>query len=470
MQLPVAMRSVPQRFTVVGGGLGGIVAAHLLAQRGHAVTLVERAPFLGGVLHGTRWKDRPLDFGCHLFSNDTDETTELFLHLMDGEAEPVALRTASVTNGVVTRGIELPDLRAFGADTSRNILFEVAEAAANATNQPAPTSLRALTNARYGDTASTLLADCLRKMFVAEPDELAPLAAHAAPVGRIVCAPDPVAEVLKQSPALDDRLAVASQDDPMRFLRQRVRNYPARAFYPRHGGTRGFVDRAERHLRDAGVRVLTATAIESLTEGANATTVKLADGEDLRCDGVVWTAGLPALDAVLGTGVGVAEHVHRVPMVLYYFEVERDRVAPLCYVHDFDPNDLVFRASAAANYGGPVVNGRAIVCAEVTTALNSDIFESPDRSIERVWSDLARRGFVTGDAALDVHITKTPVSYQLPRRGYGAAAAELRARIATNSRLRAADDFLFSKVKVAQNVAQLVDQILEPTDQNRRAA
>ena len=34
---------------VIGGGVGGLGAAHYLAERGHQVALYERAPFLGGL-------------------------------------------------------------------------------------------------------------------------------------------------------------------------------------------------------------------------------------------------------------------------------------------------------------------------------------------------------------------------------------------------------------------------------------
>ncbi len=36
------------RVGVVGGGLGGLAAACVLAARGHAVTLFEKSPWLGG--------------------------------------------------------------------------------------------------------------------------------------------------------------------------------------------------------------------------------------------------------------------------------------------------------------------------------------------------------------------------------------------------------------------------------------
>ncbi len=48
---------------IVGGGYRGIVTAHLLAKAGNKVTLIERAGFLGGIMHSPQWEDIYVDYG-----------------------------------------------------------------------------------------------------------------------------------------------------------------------------------------------------------------------------------------------------------------------------------------------------------------------------------------------------------------------------------------------------------------------
>lgn len=51
LQLAKETAAHPRRFAVVGGGPAGLSAAYQLALRGHAVTIFEAGPALGGVLH-----------------------------------------------------------------------------------------------------------------------------------------------------------------------------------------------------------------------------------------------------------------------------------------------------------------------------------------------------------------------------------------------------------------------------------
>ncbi|HSN81229.1 MAG TPA: FAD-dependent oxidoreductase [Polyangiales bacterium] len=68
---PTRVERQPTRVAVIGGGLGGIGAASVLAERGIAVTLFERNPYLGGKIGA--WKaaigdtEQTLEHGFHAF-------------------------------------------------------------------------------------------------------------------------------------------------------------------------------------------------------------------------------------------------------------------------------------------------------------------------------------------------------------------------------------------------------------------
>lgn len=445
-----------QRFIVVGGSMSGIVSAYLLARDGHEVTLVEGKRGLGGVSSGLEWQGFSLDFGCHLFGNESDESTEVLLDLMGGEVIPVDVRFASVLNGKRTEGFELPGLDSFGEDVSARILLELMQA--NLASWPAPRSLRELLEQRYGKTASNLLDRALGKVFPARAEELAPEAVNATTFGRIKAVSDDVARLLKKLPLLDARLAAGSQDDPMRYYRDHVRLYPHRSFYPARGGMRGFVTSATRKLEQMGVRLCFESEIEALepSSSARATRVRTSKHGELEADSVLWTTGLGRLEPLLGGDNDIASATCNVPMVLYYFAIPKGAETGYTYVNSFDRDDLVFRAAVPGHYGREnCPEGQSYVCCEVPTSLEREEWQAPERFTERVWQEAVRLGVATGEP-LATRVQKTPVSYKAPRRDFADKSELLRARVAREPALIVTDEWAFSTTRTVLQVRQML--------------
>ncbi len=123
-------RPSEEKTLIVGGGFRGIVAGHYLSSAGHQVTLIEGAPFLGGVMHSESWNGFQLDKGCHIFGNDNVEVTDVLFAIMGDAVVPVDGRYASMTDGKLSDGITIPDLTVWGPDVSARILYETVAAAA----------------------------------------------------------------------------------------------------------------------------------------------------------------------------------------------------------------------------------------------------------------------------------------------------------------------------------------------------
>jgi len=98
----------PRRIAVIGGGISGMAAAHLLADR-HSVVLLEADPRLGGhartVLAGKR-KDQPVDTGFIVFNRvNYPHLVRLFEKLGVPTAESTMSFGASIRGGALEYGL-----------------------------------------------------------------------------------------------------------------------------------------------------------------------------------------------------------------------------------------------------------------------------------------------------------------------------------------------------------------------------
>ena len=70
---------------VLGGGPAGLAAAHELATRGVSVTVVERAPWVGGLSLTWEHEGFRFDLGGHRWFTKKDWLDRWFRELMEGE-------------------------------------------------------------------------------------------------------------------------------------------------------------------------------------------------------------------------------------------------------------------------------------------------------------------------------------------------------------------------------------------------
>jgi len=444
-----------ERWMVVGGGFRGIIGAYVLASQGREVVLLDGGKSLGGVLNSANWKGFHLDKGCHLFDNSDDKMTAITMDILGDNVAPVLVRYASITNGIKAEELAIPNLEAYGPAAGRDILHELVEASV-APDRPCA-NLQQRLDARFGATAGRYLAAAARKMYRAEPVSLEAESFRLTPFRRIKFVADPVADVLKGSPVLDERVASSSQSDPMRFYRDRAGMYPHRNFYPKAHGLRGFCEQAQERLNKLGVSVRLGQAMERLRLDSNKAAVVLSNGEEISGDRMLWTSGLEALEKFLGESRAISEYIHHVPMVLHYFVIEKSAEGPYTYVQNFDLQDYVFRASVPGGYvAGACPEGLSYVCCEVPTTMDSPEWQRPDDFAERAWAELQKYGVVRADRPVETLTIKVPTSYWMPRVGYGEASRKMAAPLKDEPRFVRTDDLVFAKNDIIGSLLQII--------------
>ncbi|MDJ0677010.1 MAG: NAD(P)-binding protein [Calothrix sp. MO_167.B42] len=449
-----------ERWLIVGGGFRGIIGAYLLASQGKEVVLIERIPHLGGVLYSANWKGFYLDKGCHLFDNNSDITTSILMDILQGEVEPVSVRYASIINGIKTDGIAIPNLATYGEKSVQNILNELL-AVLDKPNSSC-TNLQEKLDARFGETASNYLASAAYKMYRTAAAELDADAFPLTPFRRIKFLDDSIANVLKESPTLDERIAASSQNDPMKYYRDSAQTYSFRNFYPKEHGLRGFCEKAKQRLEELGVTTIMGYGIEKLNFTSSQATVILSNGEEISGDRILWTAGIEPMGKLLGYSEEISKYIHHVPMVLYYFVIPKDMEGQYTYLHNFQQEDIFFRASVPGSYGIKTCPaGLSYVCCEVPTTLNSPQWHSPEDFVELVWKELQQYEVVREGRPLDTLTVKTPTSYKMPKVGYQDIITKITDSLKTEHRIIGADQWDFSKNDIINSLQNVLKEELQ---------
>ncbi|MEL6317396.1 MAG: NAD(P)-binding protein, partial [Pseudomonadota bacterium] len=339
------MTELETDFLIVGGGFSGLIAAWSARRAGRSVLLVEKSPRLGGVLNSEPWGELAVDYGCHVFDNSDDEVTALLFEMAGADAfAPAPITYASRLGGLQSDGIALLDLSRQAPDLQARVLFETVRAAASdqgpagsaTASGPTDANLAEALRRRFGATAASVLDAAARKIFQCASAELSASALPLTLFQRLRIVPDEMAELLKAAPPLDDRIAVSSAANPLRFY-PRVARYPHRNFYPAAGGMGGFVTRAEAALARAGVGVSTGVAVDRLEAEGAALRADLSDGRVVRAGRMMAASGLPTVEALLGVETpSIGAKTHSAALVLFYFLAPETAFTGLSYVHSFD--------------------------------------------------------------------------------------------------------------------------------------
>lgn len=265
---------------VVGGGITGCITALRLARAGHAVTLIESKPFLGGTLRDFAAGDIAFLRGCQYLEATAPWlapiATLVARHLI---TVPHAMGSYTVQDGVVrtATGVAVP-------------LLGGALPAAATVDTPLDDVTLADRVARYGAWSPTLRALAERSGYPAST--LAADAAIALQMIRVLPADVPVAAVIaakREWAWADARIAARRESrgatDPV-------------AMVPRAGWSPFFGD-LHAELESVGVMVRTGSAAKVSLHGAQLRAV--LDGQPL--DGtVVWAANPVPLAPLFGLG------------------------------------------------------------------------------------------------------------------------------------------------------------------------
>jgi len=439
----------------------GIVAAWLLRRRGHDVTLIERAPHLGGVLYSSEWDGLFIDKGCHLLDLHHAHSKQFYDEILDQNLRSVRCTYSSVSGDGYRSELAVPDFQHLAARTRQDAVSELRSIALE--NPPSGKSLADALSNRYGTIIGSMLVDYSRKMTAQDPGELDSLAlVSIGPLSRIrIGSDDEMLKLKQESPSLDAKLA-ASQA-AIQASKGIKDKGPVRNAYPAKKGMRGFCEAASTYLQEMGVKIRTETNLDALSTNAEAITAHISSNnnqETIAADRCYWSLPLVHLFPLTGIPDPCKNSSKPISMLIYAFRVAPDDVGDMTYIHDYRAETRAFRSSTPGLYGMQRDrSGLTYVLCEVPCRMDEAIWREPEQFTQAIQREAVDIGVISSfEAVHSTHVDRIPVAYTLPLKGAGDTNwKRLSALSDFSDRIVPGDSTAFGRAAITDAVATDLD-------------
>lgn len=346
---------------VAGGGLAGLVAALLVAERGRPapIFVIERAAEFGGLLRSIdKGVYGRFDHGMHTFtSSGIPELDDWIAALLPRQEWIVMEGMKRDLSGVFFEGklqqkCHYPDLRALPQEQQEacaaQFFLNLGTTAANG----APAHLWRYAVERFGEPiAQTVFGPIVHKIYGLPMNEMDPIVAKVFPLDRVALYEEAIFQDLMKSDTLRARLAYPEQRNlDLKYASSRY------SLYPKTFGAHQLPDALVARLQAAGVRLLTGTEIRKLTlaDGRVKSVTLARGGQESTLEQphqLIWTAGLPSLARLLELPSGNEKlESLRQPAVMSLLLDKPLEVGDLYYFWCWDPRFQAYRVTIYHNY------------------------------------------------------------------------------------------------------------------------
>ena len=275
---------IKKKILVVGGGFRGILAANNL-QKKYSVDLIEKSPYLGGVLFSEKWNDFYIDKGVHIFDNTRSEDTKLIQKILKNKFRKIDVKYGSRITNKTSDKVAVPDFTTLDIKTQRKITQEFFECTFKKQNSK---NLYEYLINTYGNTAGSYFVRLAKKYFAIDPKELSPDAHKNNPLSRGRFFDDNVTSFLKNFKMFDHKIALPVNNEPMKWHGD-VSDKSYRYFYPQKNGLRNFCDNSLEFLKNNNVHVKTNIYLQNIKKQNNKLFCIFSDGTEKEYDNLVWT-------------------------------------------------------------------------------------------------------------------------------------------------------------------------------------
>lgn len=415
-----------RRVIIVGSGFRGFCdAINLMDRDDLEVTIIDSAPFFGGVMYSLEIKDFFVDKGVHIFDSIPVSLADVVSEIMQGQVHEIDFVSASAFNGKVTEGFSLPDLDSLDDEAVKEkIRQELLNLAADNPDQSGASTLDELFTHRYGATASEIFGRIFDKVYGLKTTDVEPTAIAQTSMGRLKFLDDPEMLELKKDAWLDNVLAARRKS--MGKVDDLV------SIYPSDGrAMRGWCEKAKLWLEAKGVKVELGVKISKIIETDDYVSVETDHGT-YEAEHIIWSNDTTdALASALGIESNVDGKQHGTPMLFATLLTHEDKIRDFTYLQNFDPDQITYRSAASGRFSHQRRDdGVSFVTCECPAEIGGSRWNDPEGTALGVWEEIKRLGVVEKDAELvDFDMKRIPTTFKLAKLGYNSAFKDLSSEV-----------------------------------------
>jgi protoporphyrinogen oxidase len=400
-----------KKIVVAGGGIAGLTAAHMLAQKGCHVTLLEKEMQVGGLARSFRYGDFVFDIGPHRFYSCSDGVNR-FLEGLAGDCLSRILRYSAVyyCNSYHTWPLRLRSVFQMPLSVSIPAFFDLfTKSRHQGSREP---NFRNFILAKYGNTLYETFFKAYTEKFLGLPPEKVHF--HWAKIG-------------VERATIDEKIKTGSISQLFALMlmpRPRQLNF----LYPA-GGCGQVSERLKKGIIAAGGQVLTGTVVSSIRhDSSRILELRAGDRRFENPDGVIWTAPITGLFDLMGFSQPGLQYL---PLIIYNLEMSEPPLKNYQWCYFGGREQIFSRTTNPAQFDpANVPAGRGALCVEVTAPPGSGYWEDPGKLRDRVVQDLVKSGSIRDAGVVqDVHVERIADTYPVYDVDYLDKLAEVRRRL-----------------------------------------
>lgn len=378
---------------VVGAGVTGLVTAHLLAEAGAKVVVVERDEDIGGLAKSYVYDDFVFDIGPHRFHTANPNIATYLERVLHRHATFFPRKSEVYFQGSYYRWPLHP----------KNLLQLPPGLAAKSFGDLAVNGLKTYGNTNFEDYVLRQYGPTLYEHFFRGYSEkflgIHPRETHS-----------DWAKVGINRAIIDDKLEMQNLFQLLKSTLLQFDKAEVDFLYPKGGLYKTWVQVAQM-IEALGGRIITGTGAR--LEGGNGRINAVWAGEErIECSTVVWTAPITLACKQLGLTVPKLDYLG---LLLYNVMVREDapRDFQWCY---YGAEDIVFNRISTPRFFCPTTApaGTSGYCVEVTAMEGDQRWQHGERLTDWVIDDLIRVGLINDRKnLLDVRVERVRDSYPI---------------------------------------------------------